>query len=1129
MRQTRLFNDGWEFMKIKPGEGNMPSSGEWEKIDIPHDWLIHDSNNLYEDSEGWYRKRFMLEPEEESRYALRFEGVYMEPTVYINGIKAGEWKYGYNTFEIDITDLLRHGENEVSVRVLHRSPNSRWYSGAGIYRNIWLKKMPGTHIVSDGIYIRTERTSKGFNVKVSAEVNKADGDVGIMYHIIDAQGKTVASQEYVPGGTKVIPVRNPILWSLDNPYLYTLRTEIIRVNTVTDYVDTRFGFRTIKFDANKGFFLNGEHVKLKGVCMHHDLGALGAAVNKTAIKRQLEIMKSMGVNAIRTSHNMPAVELMDLADEMGILIDDEAFDMWRLKKNEYDYARFFDSWAKKDIKNFVRRDRNHPSLIMWSIGNEIYDTHADPEGGYETTKLLAEAVREHDPDCNAYVTFASNFMEGEPTQRCAGLLEAVGYNYAERLYGAHHAKHPRWAIYGSETASTLQSRGIYHFPYSEPILTDIDEQCSSLGNSTCSWGAKNAEFCIITERDTEYSAGQFLWTGFDYIGEPTPYTTKNSYFGQVDTAGFKKDNFYIYQAEWTDYRKNPMVHIFPYWDFNDGQPIDVRVTSNAPQIELFFNGESQGKFNIDHAHGSELLGHWILPYAKGRLDAVAYDEKGTVIARDTEESFKDASEIVLKPDKTTALADGQDLVFVEINMLDGEGREVRNANNRVTVEVSGAGRLVGLDNGDSTDYDSYKGVSRRLFMGKLLAIIATNCEKGDIIIKVSSKGMETASVLVQAVEAEPAEGISAAVSNKPGEARDEIPVRKIELVSSEGTSLTKGCRQTRITAKLYPADCTYKELEWRITADSGVESNLADISPEKDGCEAVLTARGDGHFNVKCFTRNGGEKISVVSQLGFDVNGLGAAFVNPYSGVAAPLYNLSSGEIGNAADHGISTPKNTDAYIGYSNVDFGSFGSDEIEMDIFAFDQKDYKIQIWSGIPNEPGSELLTEGIYNKPVIWDVYQKESFKLKHRIRGVHTICIRTEDFVNIKGFRFISPNKGLERISATEHDKIYGDEYELGTDSVKGIGNNVSIDFDGMDFGEGVSRLIIKGTSYIEVNTLNIIFTDADGKQTRQMLGFEHTDGPEEKAFDIERVSGLNKVTFVFLPGSRFDFEWFRFE
>lgn len=1128
MRQTKLFNDGWEFIKVKPGQQNVPD-GDWQRVDIPHDWLIYNTADLYEDSEGWYRKFFDIALEDGCRHALRFEGVYMEPVIYVNGIKAGEWKYGYNTFEIEITDLLKDGSNEVTVHVKHPEPNSRWYSGAGIYRNIWFKTMPKVNIVSDGIYIRTEKTAGGFDVKVSTEVCGADGDTSIMYYVLDADGETVATEEFVPNETEIIAVENPVLWSLDNPYMYTLRTKVMRNNEVIDEEDTRFGFRTIAFDCNKGFFLNGEHVKIKGVCMHHDLGALGAAVNKVAIRRQLRIMKEMGVNAIRTSHNMPAVELMDLADEMGLLVADESFDMWRMPKREYDYARFFDKWAKKDIRNFVRRDRNHPSLLMWSIGNEIYDTHADPDGGYATTKLLVDAVLENDPDRNGYVTFASNFLEGEQTQRCAELVDVVGYNYAERLYDAHHKKHPQWVIYGSETASTLQSRGVYHFPYSEPILTDVDEQCSSLGNSTCSWGAKNAEFCIITERDTDYSAGQFLWTGFDYIGEPTPYSTKNSYFGQVDTAGFPKDTLYIYQAEWTDYKQNPMVHILPYWDFNDGQMIDIRVTSNAPQIELFYNGESKGRFDIDHAYGSELLGHWMLPYATGRLEAIAYDENGNVIARDVQESFGDAAAIVLKPDRTTALANGQDLVFVEINMLDCEGREVRNANNRVTVEVSGAGRLVGLDNGDSTDYDSYKGTSRRLFMGKLLAIIATNCEAGDIDIKVSSKGMEMAAVTVCAEETQVPEGISAVTGNVPQGEYDEIPIRKIEIVSSNGTELSPDCKSATLTAKLYPANCTYRDVEWLVATDSGVASFAAEVSVGEDTTEAVLTARGDGHFNVKCVARNGGQKVSVLSKLSFEATGLGAAAVNPYVLVAAPLYNISDAETGNAANHGVSMPKNRRAYIGFTNVDFGSFGSDEVTIDIFAFEHRDYSIQVWSGIPAESSSELLVDGVYNKPVIWEVYQGETFKLKHRIRGLHTICILTDDFVNIQGFRFTKPDKGFERIPAVCNDKIYGDEYEVRENSIDGIGNNVSIDFDDMDFGDGASRIAIRGISYIDVNTINIIFTDEEGNQTRQMLSFEHTDGWEEKTFDLRPVKGMNKVTFVFLPGSKFDFEWFKFE
>ena len=349
--------------------------------------------------------------------------------------------------------------------------------------------------------------------------------------------------------------------------------------------------------------LNGKKIKLNGVCEHHDLGALGAAFNKAALKRRFVILKEMGVNAVRTAHNMPAVELMELADEMGILIVSEAFDMWEKSKTPYDYARFFKEWAHIDVKSWVMRDRNHPSLLMWSIGNEIYDTHAG-ERGQEVTKMLMDYVLKYDPRENAKVTIGSNFMPWENAQKCADIVKVAGYNYAEKYYKKHHEEHQDWIIYGSETASIVQSRGIYHFPFEKSILADDDEQCSALGNSTTSWGAKSAEACIIAERDTPFSLGQFIWTGFDYIGEPTPYHTKNSYFGQIDTATFKKDSYYIYQAEWTDYKTKPMVHIFPYWDFNKGQMIDVRVCSNACKIELQLNGITIGTHVIDHEHGT---------------------------------------------------------------------------------------------------------------------------------------------------------------------------------------------------------------------------------------------------------------------------------------------------------------------------------------------------------------------------------------------------------------------------------------------------------------------------------------------------------------------------------------------
>lgn len=553
--------------------------------------------------------------------------------------------------------------------------------------------------------------------------------------------------------------------------------------------------------------LNGVKTKLNGVCEHHDLGALGSAFHTAALRRRLEILKDMGVNAIRTAHNMPAAELMDLADEMGLLVVSEAFDMWERSKTTYDYARFFKDWALKDVRSWVMRDRNHPSLFMWSIGNEIYDTHADKKG-QELTSMLMEAVLQYEPKGNGKVTIGSNYMPWENAQKCADIVKVAGYNYAEKYYHQHHAEHPDWIIYGSETASIVQSRGIYHFPFEQSILADDDEQCSALGNSSTSWGAKSAEACIIAERDAAFSLGQFIWTGFDYIGEPTPYHTKNSYFGQIDTATFKKDSYYIYQAAWTNYKEHPMVHIFPYWDFNPGQMIDVRVCSNAPKIELQFNGETVGTYEIDHVHGTQLAGWWKLPYEPGELKAIAYDEAGQIIAVDIRKSFGDASRICLKADKGTLLANGTDLIFIEITMEDERGNAVENANNRVQVQVGGAGRLIGLDNGDSTDYDPYKGTSRRLFSGKLMAIVAASLEAGTITVEVTSKGVVGSKLQLQSLPvADRGIGISANTRNLAlpcvmGNV-EEIPLRKIEIISHSGQQFNENRREMNVHAILY--------------------------------------------------------------------------------------------------------------------------------------------------------------------------------------------------------------------------------------------------------------------------------------------------------------------------------------
>ncbi|MFC5471562.1 glycoside hydrolase family 2 TIM barrel-domain containing protein [Cohnella suwonensis] len=1149
MNQKTLFNDGWEF--AKSGLEMTDSAGlSFQPVDIPHDWLIYQTLNLYEDSIGWYRKRFTY-TKEAKQILLCFDGVYMDSSLYVNRQLAGEWKYGYSSFEHEITEVLAEGDNEILVKVVHQSPNSRWYSGAGIYRNVWLKTRDRNHIATNGIYITARQEDEGWQVEVDTEMNVHE-DVHItqtlLYkdHIVAAVSDRIgiaAGDNPVTRRRQRLTVHNPKLWSTEEPHLYRLTTELRlaaadrEVDGNRDIVETitqHTGFRTILLDPMQGFRLNGVAMKLNGVCEHHDLGALGAAFNKEALKRRFVILQEMGVNAIRTAHNMPAEELMDLADEMGMLVVSEAFDMWERSKTPYDYARFFKEWASADVRSWVMRDRNHPSLLMWSIGNEIYDTHAD-ERGQEVTRMLMNEVRKYDPKENATITIGSNYMPWENAQKCADIVKVAGYNYAEKYYRDHHEMHPDWIIYGSETASIVQSRGVYHFPFERSILTDDDEQCSALGNSSTSWGAKSAEACIIAERDTPFSLGQFLWTGFDYIGEPTPYHTKNSYFGQIDTATFKKDSYYIYQAAWTDYKTHPMVHIFPYWDFNKGQIIDVRVCSNAPTIELQFNGNTIGTYEIDHERGTQLVGWWKVPYEEGEIKAIAYDETGAVIATDARRSFGDAKKIRLHADKDTLLANGTDLIFVEITMEDANGNPVDNANNRVRVEVTGAGRLLGLDNGDSTDFDPYKGLSRRLFSGKLMAIIGATLEPGKMKIEVSSVGMERRiaefeSLPVQG-EAAAFEGISAFATNQDLPCvmggQEEIPVRKIEIVSDSRQAFDESRQEMVVRARLYPENASYQEVEWSVVNDAGIASNIASV--EASGLEAKITALGDGQFRLRCMSKNGSDKTKLISQLEYEAVGLGTAYKDPYGFISAGLYDYCKGELSNGNERGVATSRDGETQVGFRDIDFGSYGSDTLTIPIFALSSEEYALQIWEGMPDEEGSALLADVIYQKPSRWNVYQEETYRLSKRLRGLTSICFVLRQKVHIKGFSFEQKNRAFEHNHAAECDRIYGDTFAITENCIEGIGNNVSLEFERMDFtGDGATKLVVYGRSTIDNNTIHVRFANPDG-ESNQLIEFAKSDGYEQRVFELAKVAGEQKVTFIFLPGSRFDFGWFQFQ
>lgn len=1185
MNRKKLWNDNWYFAKTTPDvtfQERKIWSENLQKVDLPHDWLIYNTLDLYENSTGWYRKEFAWEQlgelAEGDRIILRFDGVYMDSTVYVNGHTVGNWKYGYSTFQWDITEYLQNGGNEVVVQVRHMAPNSRWYSGAGIYRNVWLITVPKIHIPSDGIYVSTREKENGYELLIDTELDWGqvveqngitDEQYLLQYTLYDSNTQVFrASKSLTCGQGKDKSgffVDNPKRWDMAEPNLYRLEVELCATvpcvqpvretggekllsgTQVLQRESVTIGFRTTDFKPNEGFLLNGRKVRLNGACDHHDLGALGAAFSKTAMRRKLEIMRRMGVNAIRTSHNMPAPELMELADEMGFLVLSEAFDMWEIAKNPYDYARFFKEWAEKDVRSWIRRDRNHACVIMWSIGNEIPDTHVDAHGQEITERLMAY-VRQWDYRDNAPITIGSNYMPWENAQKCADIVKLAGYNYAEKYYEEHHKKYPDWIIYGSETSSVVQSRGVYHFPLERATLMEEDEQCSALGNSTTSWAAKNAEYCITMDRDTPYSCGQFIWTAFDYIGEPTPYQTKNSYFGQIDTAGFPKDSYYLYQAEWTDWRKKPMAHVYPYWDFNPGQLVDVRICSNAPVVELFVNGVSQGKREIDHQHGKVLQPHWKVAYEPGSIRAVAYDLEGNRIAEEERHSFGDTDHFVLKADKTVMLADGEDMIFVEISAEDRDGFPVENASDYVQVTVTGAGRLVGLDNGDSTDYDQYKGTVRKLYQGKLLAMIAAKAQPGEIRVMVESvtvKRMDGsltnctargAELIFQAVEAPAREGICASEENtflplaavEPGF----VPVRKIEL-TAEQLTLTKEQPKVLVQAQLYPENATDRDVIWKVVDAAGMESRIAQIEvlPATDSCgrlQACITGRGDGTFYVRCMSKNGTDKVKLISQLDMRIEGMGAAFVNPYELVAGASYSVSFGDVGRGPGDSAGTDKDAETRLTYANLDFGDYGSDEITLSIFANDDDAHALQIWQGIPGGQDSELLADVIYQKPGEWEVFKTEAYRMKRKLTGAQTLTIVAHDKLFLKGFVFSRQEKAFAKLAVAQTGIIYGDSYEVTERGVEHIGNNVSVQYKDMNFGEqGTNGITICGRTPLQTNTIQVRFTGEN--ESVQVLEFPHSEEYICKTFALEQVCGREEVTFVFLPGCHFDFAWFQFQ
>lgn len=1136
----QLFNDNWFFHKEPletPMETFYKTTG-WEPVDIPHDWMIYDSEDLYCQAVSCYKKTFTVHNIGSDRLSILFDGVYMDNTIYLNGEEIFRWPYGYSRFEVDLTDYIREGENTIHVKNVYQLPNSRWYPGSGIYRNVWLIRRPAVHFPTDSSYLSSSGIGETWNLHADFEIqNTTDTPVSVtLRHVLkETDGTVFASSEKkftIPTGLTIDKQLweelTPQLWDINSPYLYEMESTLSSDGVILDTITQKFGFRTIHFDCDKGFFLNGKNVKINGSCEHHTLGALGAAMNKEALRRQMISLREMGVNAIRSAHNMPAEELMELCDEMGFLLYTESFDMWERCKTDYDYGNFFKKWWKKDLTSWVKQDRNHPCVFIWGIGNEIHDTNYDR--GLEITRMLRDAVKELDYHGNAVIGIGSNVMGGEGAQNCAAEVDLAGYNYSEHLYDEHHAKYPDWCIFGSETASTLQSRGIYHFPLTNRLLTFDDGQCSALGNCTTNWGAKNSDYVIAEHRDRDYCFGQFIWTGWDYIGEPTPYFTKNSYFGQVDTAGFPKDSYYHFQAEWTSYKENPMIHLLPYWDFNEGQIIDVRVFSNAPKVELFFNDESLGTRSIDHAHAKELAGDWQLAYKKGTLKAVAYDENDTIIATDIQSSFGDSDHIILQANKEHLLANGEDLLFVEITTADKNGIFVANSRSRVNVSVSGAGRLVGLDNGDSTDFEQYKGTCRKLFSGKLLAIIAAKAEPGDIQIEVTSPSLPSATLTVPAISAPVRAGISCQQENKPnGEGKmNEIPVRKIELINHGTNHLNENETETTVTAKIFPENATCDEIFFKAVTLDGVESNCVKI--EVEGSTAVIRATGDGEFRLTCSCKNGSDVSQVISELEFDVTGLGAATMDAYKMVNGINNAGCTSEAKLSFQGGVYITSEERTRFLFENVDFGEYGSNEIHVPIFSFEDE-LPIEIWLG-DSENGGTCLIKDKYQAKSWYNHYQENVYTLPQRIKGVQAISIVVYPTIkmSLQGFYMTKLEKAYGTIYAVENNSITGDTFTVGEKYITDIGNNVTLEFEHMDFGEnGPTQITICGHSPIPVNTIHVRFFGEDGSEVNHMAEFPQSDDYQELTFPITGFTGKGRVNFIFMPGSKFDFDWFRFE
>lgn len=768
------FDFDWKFIKedVPNGENVGLDDASWQAISLPHDWSIEGpfsesnpsgpSGAFLPGGIGWYRKSFTL-PESlaEKHVEIEFDGVYMNSDVWINGHHLGKRPYGYISFAYDMTPYLHFGKarNILAVRVDNSlQPNSRWYSGSGIYRHVWLTVTDPLHVDHWGTYVRTPQVSAASaTVEISTRVKsekRLHGKVRLVTSIHDASGDLVAkdeaahpfSGEPVHTFEQKLAIENPKLWSPDQPVLYTAVSEVYEDGRLADRYWTSFGVRTFTFDANSGFSINGQAMKLKGVCIHHDLGALGAAFLEPAMERRLHLLKAMGCNAIRMSHNPRAPQLLDMCDRLGFLVMDEAFDVWRVGKRKYDYHLYFDQWGITDLRDMIYRDRNHPSIVLWSIGNEIPEK-GRPEG-VATAKLLTQTVHEVDP--TRPVTCAVNSIRAANRSGFADVLDVVGYNGGGDSvfdYDQDHRAYPSRKMFGSEVPHTSQTRGVYQ---SDENYCSSYDDCYIRISSEGSWK-------LTSEKP--FMAGEFRWTGIDYLGEPTPHwrfhipsrepgrfwPARSSEAGVLDTCGFAKDAYYFYQSRWT---QEPMVHILPHWTWKgaEGKPIFVWCYTNCETVELFLNGHSLGTQHTSATPAYHLM--WQVAYQPGTLRAVGRNGRQQVCEQEIHTAGKPAK-VVLKSDRDWIRADRRDLAHVTASVTDEDGNLVPGAGQRVRFEIAGGGKIVGVDNGDPLSHDSFKASERNVFNGLCLAMVQSTGRQGQIQVTATSEGLATGTLTIE--------------------------------------------------------------------------------------------------------------------------------------------------------------------------------------------------------------------------------------------------------------------------------------------------------------------------------------------------------------------------------------------